>query len=263
MFKVGFGLKFVDSNVGAFLKKLTAQAESGDKQYFLITPNPEIMLKAAASVEFYETLKAADYLLPDAFGLTWSLWWLESDFAKDSAFWRYLLLYPSLLYYWLFVRSEIEMNRITGVDLLKKFLIHYPEEPVFLLGASPGVAEAVVKEFPYSNVVGVYAGSPAKEEAAEIIEKINVSKAKWLFVAYGAPRQEFWIRDYLPKLQSVRVAVGVGGAFDFLSGNIKRAPFMIRRLGLEWLFRLILQPWRWKRIYNAVIRYPLWVVKQV
>jgi len=77
---------------------------------------------------------------------------------------------------------------------------------------------------------------------------------------YGAPRQDMWIYENLPKLPSIRVAAGVGGTFDFMSGTIKRAPKIFRSLGLEWLWRLLRQPWRIQRINRAVIIFPILVL---
>ena len=82
-----------------------------------------------------------------------------------------------------------------------------------------------------------------------------------LFVALGAPKQEKWINENLKKMPNVKLAIGVGGAFDFISGNIKRAPNFIRLLGLEWLWRLIIQPWRIKRVLNAIIIFPLLILR--
>ena len=82
-----------------------------------------------------------------------------------------------------------------------------------------------------------------------------------MFVAFGAPKQEFWIDEFLPKMPSVKLAMGVGGAFDFISGKAKRAPKIYQNLGLEWLFRLINEPWRAIRIFNATIRFVYNVVK--
>ena len=111
------------------------------------------------------------------------------------------------------------------------------------------------------NVVGTFAGSPAVNEECNLRERIDNSGADVLFVAYGAPRQELWIARNLDKLTSVCVAVGIGGSFDFISGNVKRAPAVMRKFGLEWLFRLFVQPSRFKRIFNALIVFPCVVLK--
>lgn len=89
------------------------------------------------------------------------------------------------------------------------------------------------------------------KEQQRIIKKINNFKPHFLFVAYGAPMQEKWVAKNLPKLK-VKVGMGVGGAFDYLSGRVKRAPKIIQKLNLEWFWRLIHEPWRWRRQLRLV-----------
>jgi N-acetylglucosaminyldiphosphoundecaprenol N-acetyl-beta-D-mannosaminyltransferase len=124
--------------------------------------------------------------------------------------------------------------------------------PLFLLGAGPGVAEqtaAVLRQrYPRLIIAGTYGGSPDPAEDAGIVRRINESGAQLLYVAYGAPRQDKWIERNRRTLTHVRVAIGVGGALDFVSGRAVRAPEWMQRLGLEWLHRLIHQPWRWRRM---------------
>jgi N-acetylglucosaminyldiphosphoundecaprenol N-acetyl-beta-D-mannosaminyltransferase len=82
-----------------------------------------------------------------------------------------------------------------------------------------------------------------------------------LFVAFGSPRQETWIAKNLPRIPNVKRAIGVGGSFDFLSGRVRRAPRWLQRIGLEWFWRLLVQPWRAGRIVTATIRFPLYVLR--
>ena len=89
------------------------------------------------------------------------------------------------------------------------------------------------------------------------MKQFNNATIDILFVAFGAPKQEFWINENLNKIP-VKIAIGVGGAFDHISGKVPRAPLIIRRLGMEWLFRLIVQPWRFKR-QLALIEF-IWLV---
>lgn len=96
-----------------------------------------------------------------------------------------------------------------------------------------------------------------KEERKRVINKINDFRPHLLFVAYGAPYQELWIAKNLPLLRA-RVAMGVGGAFDYLAGKVPRAPKWIRNMGLEWLYRLIREPWRLKR-QLALVKF-IWLV---
>ena len=108
-------------------------------------------------------------------------------------------------------------------------------------------AETLRRRYPGLPVVGTFAGSPRPEEAPAILARLRQARPDVLFVAYGAPRQDLWIARYQPDLQ-IPVAMGVGGAFDFLAGVVPRAPRWMREAGLEWLYRLLRQPWRWRRM---------------
>ena len=122
---------------------------------------------------------------------------------------------------------------------------------LYLLGAAPGVAEAAAAHLqalaPGLQIADTYAGSPTSAEEDEIIERIRQAQADVLCVAYGAPAQDLWIQRNLSRLPA-SVAMGVGGAFDFLSGRQRRAPRTMQMLGLEWLYRLYREPWRWRRM---------------
>ncbi|MCK4450446.1 MAG: WecB/TagA/CpsF family glycosyltransferase, partial [Anaerolineae bacterium] len=135
---------------------------------------------------------------------------------------------------------------------------------LFLLGAAPGVAVATAarlcQTYPGLRIAGTHAGSPALEEEDEIVRLIQRAKPDILFVAYGAPQQDKWIARNLERL-GVPVAMGVGGAFDFISGRAKRAPRWLQRVGLEWLHRLLHEPWRWRRML-ALPRFVWLVVRE-
>jgi len=105
----------------------------------------------------------------------------------------------------------------------------------------------MTKGFPPLHVAGFYAGSPDPEENSGIVQLVRETSPDMLFVAYGVPAEEKWIARNLEEL-GVPLVVGVGGAFDFLSGAIPRAPLWMRQAGLEWLYRLCRQPWRWRRM---------------
>ena len=122
---------------------------------------------------------------------------------------------------------------------------------LFLLGSAPGVAESagrvLMQRFPALKLVGAYHGYFEDSEEPSLIALIRGAKPSLLFVGMGMPAQEKWIARNLRAL-NVPVVMGVGGSFDVLSGKLKRAPAPIRRLGIEWLFRLSQEPWRWRRI---------------
>jgi N-acetylglucosaminyldiphosphoundecaprenol N-acetyl-beta-D-mannosaminyltransferase len=107
------------------------------------------------------------------------------------------------------------------------------------------------------RIAGTHAGSPALEDEDEIVRLVQSTEPDILFVAYGAPAQDKWIARNLGRL-GAPVAMGVGGAFDFISGRSKRAPHWLQRVGLEWLHRLYHEPWRWRRML-ALPRF-VWLV---
>jgi N-acetylglucosaminyldiphosphoundecaprenol N-acetyl-beta-D-mannosaminyltransferase len=121
---------------------------------------------------------------------------------------------------------------------------------LYFLGAAHGVAEqaaAVLRaKYPALQVVGTYPGSPAPAEDEAIVARVRAARPDALFVAYGAPQQDKWIARNAARL-GVPLLMGVGGTFDFIAGTVPRAPRWMRRAGIEWLYRLMLQPWRWKR----------------
>jgi len=147
-------------------------------------------------------------------------------------------------------------EQIPGVDLVKEIANKYSK--IFLFG---GIKESVEKASIVlgSNIIGTADGY---EDMDKVIGMVNQVQSEILLVALGMPKQEKWINENLKKMPSVKLAIGVGGAFDFISGKTKRAPRFLQSLGLEWFWRFILQPWRIKRIFNAIIIFPLLVLKE-
>jgi N-acetylglucosaminyldiphosphoundecaprenol N-acetyl-beta-D-mannosaminyltransferase len=137
---------------------------------------------------------------------------------------------------------------------------------VYLLAAAEGLADpeettlTLLESFPQLKING---NTFAKDESLEkIINHINETRPEILFVAFGAGRQEKFIFNNLNKLPSVKIAMGVGGAFDFIAGKIVRAPGWMRKVGLEWLWRFFMQPWRWKRILTATIKFSWLIIRK-
>jgi N-acetylglucosaminyldiphosphoundecaprenol N-acetyl-beta-D-mannosaminyltransferase len=155
-------------------------------------------------------------------------------------------------------------ERVTGSDGTLRIAQEAAERgwKLFFLGAAPGVADEAAdtlrEQFPELQVVGTYSGSPAPDEEDEIVEIVNDSGADILLVAYGAPQQDKWIARNLPRL-NVRMAMGVGGALDFVAGHVPRAPQWMRENRLEWLYRLYKQPWRIRRM----LRLPRFVLSVI
>jgi N-acetylglucosaminyldiphosphoundecaprenol N-acetyl-beta-D-mannosaminyltransferase len=142
---------------------------------------------------------------------------------------------------------------VNGTDLFPRLCAELAQSGrrIFLLGARPGVATAAAAwtqaQHPGLVIAGTQDGYFAEAEAPAVLERIRAARADVLFVAMGAPRQENWIRQHAAACGAT-VTLGVGGLFDYYSGNIPRAPRWMRRSGLEWVFRLIQEPGRlWKR----------------
>lgn len=205
---------------------------AADRLYHVCTVNPEFIVIAQSTPFFYQVLSQADACLADGTGLLLAARWLGQPLP----------------------------SRVTGSDGVPKLAEQAAQEGwrLFLLGAAVGVAEQAAAQLQQANptlqIVGTYAGSPSDDEAEGIIEMVNSSQADILLVAYGAPKQDLWIAQHRERLQ-VKVAMGVGGSFDFIAGVIPRAPYWMRRIGIEWLFRLIRQPSRWRRM----LRLPVFV----
>ncbi len=209
---------------------------SSPGQYRVCTPNPEMIVAAQKNVAFRRVLATSALNLADGTGLLWA--------ARRQ--------------------GTPLPERVTGTDVMHALCLHPHCGRVFLLGAAPGIAEEAARELkrqhPSLDIGGTFAGSPAEAEEDAIVARIARSGSTMLFVAFGAPAQELWIARTLAKMPNVRIAMGVGGAFDFLSGSVTRAPAFLRNSGLEWLWRLLRQPSRFKRIIVAVIVFPLQVL---
>ncbi len=218
----------------------------------IFTPNPEIIVKAQKDEYFNQVLNKGNLNLCDGSGLT-----LVSG-----------------------------VRRIPGVDFMLELCQIAEEEnkSVFLLGSASDeiakkTAEELIKKNPLLKIVGHFRGpivresteTPARLESESvsgrqkhkstlvidetenenIIQQINASGAEVLFVAFGMGKQEKWIAENLPEMPNVKIAIGVGGSFDYISVTVRRAPCWMRKIGLEWLYRLFRQPSRLFRIFNA------------
>ncbi len=228
------------------------------KSQIIFTPNPEILLEARRNEDFRKALKVGTLMLPDGHGLL-----LVSTLLQiKSKFIRALLYLPSLLLFVIWKRpfKKVFPEIIHGSDFMMD-LIEWSEDnkkTVFFLGGKTGVAKKTAETFKKMYPRLMITGASNEDPSEAAFEKVKESGAEVVFVAYGAPKQELWIAEYAKKIPSLIHIMGVGGSFDFWSGAVKRAPTIFRKLGLEWLWRLLLQPLsRAKRIYNATIKFPL------
>ncbi len=223
----------------------------------IFTPNPEILLEARKNPDFKEALRKGTLMLPDGHGLL-----LVSHLLTYPKWLRPLLFLPdSLIFlFWKAPFKRVFPQVIHGSDFMRDVVAWsaYKGKSVYFLGGKDGVAEKTAayfgKKFPKLNIAGFSSLDPS-EKAFEAVRK---AAPEVLFVAYGAPKQELWIAEYAEKIPSLFHVMGVGGSFDFYSGTVKRAPKWMRSLGLEWVWRLMLNPkQRFKRIWNASVVFPL------
>lgn len=204
----------------------------------ICTGNPEFLMAAQRDREFFDVLNRADLVVPDGMGLLMAARWLRARLPE----------------------------RVAGSDLIYRIVERAAQRgwSIYFLGAAEGVAakaaERLRATYPGLKVAGTFAGSPSVEEAEAIVARVRATRPDILLVAYGAPQQDKWIARNRARLD-VPVSLGVGGAFDFVAGEAQRAPGWLQRLGLEWLHRLWRQPWRARRIFAAVVLFPLAVLR--
>lgn len=227
----------------------------GNHQAQITTPNPEMVLEARRNENFRAVLQKAQLSIPDGIGILWASYYLS---LPGRGIFQLITSLLAILFAPQKIQSQLP-ERVTGTDLFESVIRESQQEKwrVFLLGARPGIAKTAIdrllKKYPKAIFAGSHAGSPSREEEESIRRLINHARPDVLFVAYGNPYQELWIARNLSHLPSVRVAVGVGGAFDFAAGAVRRAPSWIRKIGMEWLWRLLREPRRIRRIWNATI----------
>lgn len=219
------------------------QSFFGDRgHHHIVTVNPEFVMAARRDPEFQMILNQADLSVADGKGIA---------FAARRVGHR--------------LRA-----RITGVDLIWD-IVQYAAangHSLYLLGAKQGVAQQAAykirERYPDITIVAAESGYRRWHrhiKDTKLVEMINRKQPAVLLVAFGHGKQEKWIYHNLPSLPSVQVAMGVGGSFDYISGRVSRAPQLMQKLGLEWLYRLVRQPWRLPRIMTAVIKFSYTVLR--
>ena len=200
--------------VGDYLK--------GDGCHTIFAVNPEKVIRCETDKILLGYLVEADILIPDGIGV---------------------VIAVNLL-------SDKKIARVAGADLMPRIceLSLNNKNGIFLFGATKDVNDRAVdvlkNGFEGVNIVGTKDGYVKQEDMDDLVAEINASKAEILFVALGSPVQEKWISEYKSKLKYVKVIQGVGGTFDALTGNVKRAPKIFRDIHLEWFYRLVSQPGR-------------------
>ncbi len=203
---------------------------------FVVTVNPEIAIHSIIDNDFKEVLKTSSINTADGVGISWAISYLYNE----------------------------HIERITGSDSMELICTHAAKysQSVYFFGAAPGIAlqasAMLKKRINHLIVEGTY--SPDKPdlkfEQLPIRVQYDLQKASVIFVALGAPSQEKWIHENLKNLPHCKLIIGIGGGLDFIAGRVKRAPVILQKSGLEWIYRLFLNPSRWRRM----IKLPLFAL---
>lgn len=222
-----------------------------DTKRYIVTTNVEFVMAAQDNKEFRDVLNNADLSIPDSSRFGWAKHILE----EKNPIIR-LLLWP---FFTLPRSSFIKPFPVTtGTDLMEKIARQFSktDHSIGLIGGNKGVAERAAEclkaKYPTLNIAFALEGpkvrvngEPEKPQSSNLIYK-DLPRCSILFVAFGHVKQELWIKKHMQEINA-KVFIGVGGAFDYIAGKVPRATKFLRDLGLEWLFRLIIQPWRIKR----------------
>jgi len=196
-----------------------------DKSHMIFTPNSEIIMMAQNDPYLMEVLNSADMLIADGIGVVYASRVLGKPIPE----------------------------RVAGFDLASNLIPKLADMnySLYIFGGAPGVAEAAKEKLESKNpglrIVGIHDGYFDAQKEKEIIHDINEKKPDVLFVCLGAPKQEKWIFENRDKLKA-KVCMGIGGSVDVFAGKTKRAPLLFQKMGLEWFYRLLKEPWRYKRM---------------
>ncbi len=202
----------------------------------VVTINPEMIELADKNEEFSSALKYAELVIPDGVGIKIAL-----------------------------KINGINQEQIPGIEFSKETIALCVKKgyPIALVGAKEEIlvkaCDNLQKEYPELNIVYKHNGFFDGEKEKQIIDEIASLQPKLVLVALGAPKQEVFIKNLKEKLNNA-VYIGVGGSFDVWSGEVQRAPMIYRKLGCEWLYRLLMQPSRFKRIFPTL---PLFLIKVI
>lgn len=202
-----------------------SQFIASGKPHHIVTLNAEMAYRALHDLEFKNIINRADLVTPDGSGIVWATRLLGSPVPE----------------------------RVAGIDLVQALAVRAAKEGwrLFLYGGAPGVAEEAARRlkerYPGLNILGTSHGYLNQEEEKKLLQSLKENPPEVLLVALGSPKQEYWIAEHLSEL-GIPVAIGVGGSLDVLAGRTKRAPRFMQKWGLEWLYRVIREPRRVKRI---------------
>lgn len=254
------------------LIKLLEDSFSDGKKISIAKINAEFITRAKNNTEFCKTLNSFDVSIVDGVGVEWAEFFLSKPISNFKIFrifqavWQMVVTGMALM----FSKKKRALDRIPGQEAFYLMLgmAEKNDAPVYILGGEQDVLDKAIikitKDFPRLKIVGANEGW--NFETGKVVTDINKSKAEFLVVAIGSPRQEFWIKDNIDNLKTVKVAVGEGGTLDFVAGTFKRAPKWMQRSGLEWFWRVFANRSktqtgsRLKRVWNSV---PLFIYEVV
>ncbi len=226
------GVRINNFSVREIKEKISGILKNSPEQKFAATLNPEIVLKAHRDEKYRHILSSADLNICDGFGLR------LAGFLKGN---RMKARFTGVEMADFLLENAKKLN-LRVLVIATENSLSTPEE----------IERAINKKYPGLSVKSEYF-SPSQD----FFENGIIKEAEIVFVNFGAPQQEKFIFENREKFPSAKILVGVGGTFDFLTGRIRRAPGFLRAIGLEWLWRMIQEPKRFKRIWNAVVVFPV------
>lgn len=215
---------FTNTTLHQFLENAVKPSYQNSEKRFIVTANPEIVMHARNDAAYKQTLIEADDVVPDGIGIIYA--------AK--------------------LKKQPLQERIAGFDLMEQMLLLADNQSAscYFLGAKEAMNAEAVKRiqelYPNISIAGRHHGYIDVEDD-EVVERIQEAQPDFVFVALGYPKQEMWIHQHLPRF-SKGIFMGVGGCLDVYAGNVKRAPQFWINLHMEWFYRIVQQPARWKRM---------------
>ncbi|MDK2930973.1 MAG: N-acetylglucosaminyldiphosphoundecaprenol N-acetyl-beta-D-mannosaminyltransferase [Bacillota bacterium] len=219
------GLRVHKVDMAEAVRRVRDMLVADDRAHQVVTLNSEMAMRAQCDRDLAFIINDADLVVPDGAGVVWASRVLGTPLPA----------------------------RVAGFDLMQELIACAGAEgwPVFLLGAAPGVADEAAARLtvrvPGLRIAGIHHGFFGDRDEQGIVEKINASGARLVFVAMGAPRQDRWIARNRARLRP-SVCIGVGGSLDVLAGRVSRAPKWMGEMGFEWLYRLVREPRRFVRM---------------
>ncbi|MCE5201163.1 MAG: WecB/TagA/CpsF family glycosyltransferase [Synergistaceae bacterium] len=225
-----WGIRVDNISLNYAISQVQHWITSENTPHIIVTPDALAALRSRSDRRYRKIVREAGLVLPDGTGLIMALRIIGSPIQE----------------------------RIPGVEFTEHLCKRaaYEGWSVWLLGGGPGVSkiagDVLAAKYPGLVIAGTNDGFFKADETGDICAEIAASGAKILFVGLGVPKQEYWLEDNLAATGAI-VGMGIGGSMDVLSGRLSRAPKIWQKLGLEWLYRTIQEPWRWRRIMKLPI----------